>query len=168
MMLRRTLALSSLLLMSGCAVLDPVAAYRAAAQQLHFALERVEPKLELEFPLDRSRVRFRFEVGVTNDSDLRLHARGLTGKLSLESDGELRPLGEVGLPNGFDVEAKGKATVPLDLALTYADVQSIWRPLMNVLQHHHEATWRLDGTANLEALGVGFNVPIRSSKHVNS
>ena len=167
-MLSRVLAISSLTLMSGCAVLvDPVTAYRAAAQQLRFSLDRVEPKVELAFPLEQSRVRFRFEVGVMNDSDLRLHARGLQGLLSLDSEGQLRNLGEVSLPNGFDVEAKGRATVPLELALSYRDLQAIWRPLMDVVQRHHAAVWKLEGVAKLEALGIGFDVPIHSTKHVN-
>ena len=165
--MRRVLPIASLLLMCGCGIVDPVAAYRAAAQQLHFSLERVEPKVELAFPLDQSRIRFRFELGVRNDSNLRLHARGLNCKLTLTSADQLSPIGDVGLPGGFDVAALGKATVPLDLALTYRDLQAVWRPLMDVVQQRKTATWKLDGTANLEALGIGFDVPIHSTKHTN-
>jgi len=153
--------------MCGCGIIDPVAAYRAAAQQLHFSLERVEPKVELAFPLDQSRIRFRFEMGVRNDSNLRLHARGLNCKLSLNSADQISAIGDIGLPGGFDVAAQGKATVPLDLALTYRDLQAVWRPIMDVVQHHKPAIWKLDGTANLEALGIGFDVPIHSTKHTN-
>jgi len=165
--MRQLLTLASLLLMCGCGIVDPVAAYRAAAQQLHFSLERVEPKVELAFPLDQSRIRFRFILGVKNDSDLRLHARGLNCKLSLNSAGQISTIGDVGLPGGFDVAAKSKATVPLELALTYRDLQAAWRPILDVVQQHKPATWKLDGTAHLEALGIGFDVPIRSTKHTN-
>ena len=165
--MRRGICLASLLLMCGCGIVDPVAAYRAAAQQLHFSLERVEPKVELAFPLDQSRIRFRFILGVRNDSDLRLHARGLNCKLSLDSAGQISTIGDVGLPGGFDVAAKSKATVPLELALTYRDIQAVWRPIMDVVQNHKAATWKLDGTANLEALGIGFDVPIRATKRSN-
>jgi hypothetical protein len=65
------------------------------------------------------------------------------------------------------VAAQGNATVPLDLALTYRDLQAVWRPIMDVVQQHKAATWKLDGTANLEALGIGFEVPIHSTKHTN-
>ena len=165
--MRRGICLASLLLMCGCGIVDPVAAYRAAAQQLHFSLERVEPKVELAFPLDQSRIRFRFILGVRNDSDLRLHARGLNCKLSLDSAGQISTIGDVGLPGGFDVAAKSKATVPLELALTYRDIQAVWRPIMDVVQNHKAATWKLDGTANLEAMGIGFDVPIRATKRSN-
>ena len=165
--MRRLLGLASVFLMCGCGIVDPVAAYRAAAQQLHFSLERVEPKVELAFPLEQSRIRFRFELGVRNDSSLRLHARGLNCKLSLDSADQINTIGDVGLPGGFDVAANGKATVPLELALTYRDIQAVWRPIMDVMQNHKAATWKLDGTANLEAMGIGFDVPIRSTKHTN-
>jgi len=165
--MRRILSLASLLFMCGCGIVDPMAAYRAAAQQLHFSLERVEPKVELAFPLEQSRIRFRFMMGVRNDSDLRLHARGLNCKLSLNSADQLSTIGDIGLPGGFDVAAKGNATVPLELALTYRDLQAVWRPVMDVVQQHKPATWKLDGTANLEALGIGFDVPIHSTKHSN-
>ncbi|MBL0313952.1 MAG: hypothetical protein IPP78_14885 [Holophagaceae bacterium] len=165
--MRHFLTLAGLLLMCGCGIVDPVAAYREAAQQLHFSLERVEPKVELAFPLDQSRIRFRFDVGVGNDSNLRLHARGLNCKLSLHSADQVSSIGDVGLPGGFDVAAKGKATVPLELALTYRDLQAVWRPIMDVVQHHKAASWKLDGTANLEAMGIGFDVPIHSTKNTN-
>lgn len=161
------MTIASLLLLCGCGTVDPVAAYRTAAQQLHFSLERVEPKVELAFPLDQSRIRFRFILGVGNDSTLRLHARGLACKLSLDSTDQIRTIGDVGLPGGFDVAAKSKAEVPLELALTYRDLQAVWRPIMDVVQNHKAATWKLDGTANLEAFGIGFDVPIRSTKHAN-
>ena len=165
--MKRFMTIASLLLTCGCSMVDPVMAYRAAAQQLHFSLERVEPKIELAFPLEQSRIRFRFELGVGNDSNLRLHARGLNCKLSLHSAEQINAIGDVGLPGGFDVAAKSKATVPLELALTYRDLQAVWRPIMDVVQNHKAATWKLDGTANLEALGIGFDVPIHSSKHAN-
>lgn len=165
--MRRLLTFTSVLLLSGCDIVDPVAAYRAAAQKLHFSLERVVPKVELAFPLDQSRIRFRFDLGVGNDSNMRLHARGLACKLSLHSAGKISTIGDVGLPGGFDVPANGKATVPLELALTYRDLQAVWRPIMDVVQHHQAAAWKLDGTAQLEALGIGFEVPIHSTKNTN-
>ena len=165
--MRRGMAILSLLLTCGCGMVDPVAAYRAAAQQLHFSLERVEPKVDLAFPLNQSRIRFRFMLGVGNDSGMRLHARGLNCKLSLTSADQISTIGDVVLPGGFDVAAKSKATVPLELALTYRDLQAVWRPIMDVIQNHKAATWKLDGIANLEALGIGFDVPIHSTKHTN-
>lgn len=165
--MRRILTIANLFLMCGCGIVDPVASYRAAAQQLHFSLERVVPKVELAFPLDQSRIRFRFDLGVGNDSNLRLHARGLNCKLSLNSGEQFSTIGDIGLPGGFDVAANGKATVPLELALTYRDLQAVWRPLMDVVQHHQAATWKLDGIANLEAAGIGFDVPIHSTKNTN-
>jgi hypothetical protein len=165
--MRPVFVILSMLSMCGCGIVDPVASYRAAAQQLHFSLERVEPKIELAFPLDQSRIRFRFDLGVENDSDLRLHARGLNCKLSLYSSDQVSNIGDLGLPGGFDIAAKSRATVPLELALTYRDLQVVWRPLMDVVQHHKAATWKLDGSANLEALGIGFEVPFHATKQSN-
>ena len=165
--MRRGLTLASLFLMCGCGIVDPVETYRAAARRLHFSLERVEPKVELAFPLNQSRIRFRFDIEVGNDSDLRLHARGLDCRLSLHSADQISTIGDVGLPGGFDVPAKGKVSVPLELALTYQDIQAAWRPIMDVVQRHKAAAWKLDGTAKLEALGIGFDVPIHSTKNTN-
>ncbi|MDE3246404.1 MAG: LEA type 2 family protein [Acidobacteriota bacterium] len=165
--MRHALIVASLALMCGCGIVDPAETYRAAARQLRFSLERVEPKVELAFPLNQSRIRFRFDIEVRNDSDLRLHARGLDCKLSLHSADQINAIGDVGLPGGFDVPAKGRASVPLELALTYRDLQTVWRPIMDVVQGHKAAAWKLDGTAKLEALGIGFDVPIHSTKNAN-
>ena len=73
--MKRLLALSALVLLAGCDALNPALQYQEAARQLRFSLDRVEPQVELAFPLEQSRLRLRLDVGVDNASDVRLRTR---------------------------------------------------------------------------------------------
>jgi LEA14-like dessication related protein len=160
------LAVPSLLLLCGCDMIDPVAAYRAAAQKLRITLDRVEPNLDLAFPLEQSRLRLRLTLGVENPSDLRLRTRSIGGRVSLDANGTSRSIGAVDAPKGIDLPAGGRAPVVVDLSIAYADLKEAYGPLRSVVLDGRAATWRLDGQMTLDVMGVAVSVPIRSSKHV--
>jgi hypothetical protein len=161
---RRLLPVAALLLLSGCKALDPVALYRAAARQLHFSLEKVDPKLELAFPLERSKVRLNLNLGVENRSSLRLASRVLGGKLHLDQDGVSRAIGFVSFPKGIDLAPSAKSSTGAEIALSYADLKDLWEPLMAVIQKKRGGTFRLDGEAQLDVMGFPVKVPLRASK----
>jgi hypothetical protein len=158
------LPVAALLTLSGCKALDPVALYRAATQQLHFSLEKVDPKLELAFPLDRSKIRLNLNLGVENRSSLRLASRVLGGKLHLDQDGVSRAIGFVSFPQGVDLAPSAKSSTGAEIALTYADLKDLWEPLMAVVKKKKGGTFRLDGEAQLDVMGFPVKVPLRASK----
>jgi LEA14-like dessication related protein len=153
-------ALSSL----GCEALSPALNYEEAARQLRFTLDRVEPRVELAFPLEQSRLRLQLEVGVDNPSDQRLRTRRVAGELQLNAQGGDYALGSVSFPEGADIAPKGRSTLRVEVALGYADLKAAWGPLSGAVQRQEHATWSLAGEARFEVLGIEFGVPFRTRK----
>lgn len=148
----------------GCRTLDPAEAYREAARNLTFRLDRVEPHFELALPLDRSRLRLRLRLGVENPSDVRLTARSLGGRLSLQVGQDTHDLGQVTFPAGVDLAPRGRSEVLADLAFDYAALRRAWGPLTDVLERHAPATWRLEGQAEVQAYGLTLTLPLRATR----
>ena len=159
----RWLAVPALLLLTGCAELNPALLYRNAARQLRFSLDRVEPSLQLAFPLENSRVGFRLVVGVENPSQVRFRARSLGGKLALEEGTNTHAIGQVAFSQGIDLAPGGRSQMPVDLSFGYRELQQAWGPLGSAIRGK-KGTWRLDGQLQLEAYGIPFTMPIRASK----
>jgi len=162
--MRRCLALSALVLLVGCEALNPALRYEEAARGLRFSLDRVEPHVELAFPLEQSRLRLRLEVGVDNPSDQRLRTRRVNGDLRLGAQGAEHALGSVSFPEGADIAPKGRSILKVDVAFGYADLKGAWGPLSGAVLRHEPATWNLAGQARFEVLGIEFGVPFRASK----
>lgn len=162
--MRRLWALPVLLLAVGCEAINPTLRYEEAARQLRFTLDRVDPQVELAFPLEQSRLRLRLEVGVDNPSDQRLRTRRVAGDLRLNAQGADHALGSVSFPEGADIAPKGRSILKVEVALGYADVKSAWGPLSGAVLRHEPATWNLSGEARFEVLGIEFGVPFRTRK----
>lgn len=152
------------LLSMGCDALNPALRYEEAARQLRFSLDRVEPRVELAFPLEQSRLRLLIEVGVDNPSDQRLRTRRVAGDLRLSAQGGEHALGSVSFPEGADIAPKGRSVLRVEVALGYADLRDAWGPLSAAVQRHEPATWSLAGEARFEIMGIEFGVPFRTSK----
>ena len=152
------------LLLVGCEAINPALHYEEAARQLRFTLDRVEPRVELAFPLEQSRLRLRLEVDVDNPTDQRLRTRRVSGELRLNAQGGDHPLGTVSFPEGADILPKGRSTLKVDVALGYADLKNAWAPLAGAVQRHEFATWSLIGEARFEIMGIEFGVPFRTRK----
>lgn len=161
--MRRALGILALLACVGCQSLDLAASYREAARNLKFHLDRVEPRLELAFPLERSRLRLRLHLGIENDSSLRLAARSLGGNLSMTVGDRTHALGLVGFPAGFDLAASHRSEAVAEIAFDYDAIKAAWGPLSEVLQHHAAATWHLEGEARLDVMGLPLTIPLRAS-----
>ena len=162
--MRRWLVLPALLGLVGCNSLNPALRYEEAARQLRFTLIRVEPRVELAFPLDQSRLRLRLDVGVDNPSEQRLRSRRVTGELRLKSQGEDHAIGQVSFPEGADLAPKGRTTLRVDVSFGYTDLKSAWSPLSHAVLRQEPATWTLAGEGRFEIMGVEFGIPFKTSK----
>ncbi|WP_306591098.1 hypothetical protein [Geothrix sp. 21YS21S-4] len=155
---------ATLLLLGGCGTLNPALRYEEAARQLRFSLDRVEPRVELAFPLERSRIRVLVDVGVDNPSAQRIRTRRVAGELRLRARGTDYAIGSVGFPEGVEVAASGRSTLWAEIDLGYADLRSAWEPLSGAILRGEAAEWSLAGDARLEVWGVEFGVPFRTRK----
>ena len=162
--MKRILAAASLLLLTGCAAFDPTIALRAAAQELHFSLDRVSPRVELAFPLDQSRLVLDLDLGVQNDSGQRFRTRAVGGALNLATAGSNHGLGMVAFPEGMDIAAQSHGSLHAQVALSYGEVREAWSAIRASVVDHQPATWSLDGTAHVDVLGIDVAVPFRTSK----
>ena len=162
--MRRWLAVPALLLILGCEAINPALRLQEAARQLRFTLDRVEPQVELAFPLERSRLRLRLDVGVDNPSDQRLRTRRVTGNLGLNTQGTQRAIGSVSFPEGADLAPKTRSVLKVEVAFGYDDLKAVWGPLSGAVLRKEPATWTLDGDARFEVMGIEFGVPFRTSK----
>jgi hypothetical protein len=157
-------AIPALVLLIGCEALSPALRYEEAARQLRFTLDRVDPQLELAFPLEQSRLRLRLEVGVDNPSDQRLRTRRVAGNLRLAAQGADHELGSVSFPEGADIAPKGRSTLTVEVILGYGDLKAAWGPLSAAVLRHESATWSLAGEARFDILGLEFSVPFSTRK----
>jgi LEA14-like dessication related protein len=157
--MRRLLAVPALLLLAGCESINPGLRYQEAARQLRFTLDRVEPRVELAFPLEQSRLILQLDIGVDNPTDQRLRTRRVVGDLKLNAQGGEHALGSVSFPEGADILPKGRSVLKVEVALGYGDLRSAWGPLAGAVQRHEAATWSLAGEARFEMLGIEFGVP---------
>ncbi len=162
--MRRLWALPALLLLLGCEVVNPALRYQEAARKLRFTLDRVEPQVDLAFPLEQSRLRLRLEVAVDNPSDQRLRTRRVAGDLRLNARESDYSLGTVSFPEGADIAPLGRSLLKVDVTFGYADLKTVWGPLSGAVLHREKATWSLAGEARFEILGLEFGVPFRTSK----
>jgi len=150
--------------LAGCGHLNPAVQYREAARQLRFSLDRVEPHLELAFPLEQSRLKLNVAIGVENPSDLGLRARGLEGVLKLDAQGAEHTLGIIALPEGVSLPSRGRSTLKMEMRFGYADIKASWPVLSAVVFRQEPATWLLDGQAQLDYLGVAVTVPVHVTR----
>ncbi len=148
----------------GCAALNPALRYEEAARQLRFSLDRVEPRLELAFPLEESRLRLRLEVGVDNPTAQALRTREVSGDLRLRVQGAEHAIGTASFPEGAAIPAHNHSTLKVDLVFRHRDLKAAWSPLSHALLRHEPATWTLAGQARFEVLGITFGVPFRTKR----
>jgi len=160
-------AVPGLVLLLGCEAVNPALRYEEAARKLRFTLDRVEPQIELAFPLEQSRLRLRLEVGVDNPSDQRLRTRRVSGDLRLSAQGADHPLGSVSFPEGADIAPMGRSVLKLDVTFGYGDLKTAWGPLTGAALHRQPATWSLAGEARFDMLGIEFGVPFSTTKESN-
>ena len=127
--MRRLWILPTLVVLVGCDGLNPALRYQEAARQLRFTLDRVDGRIDLAFPPERSRLRLLIDVGVDNPSDQRLRTRRVTGDLHLMAQGIDYALGSVSFPEGADIAPGSRSVLKVEVALGYNDLKTAWGPL---------------------------------------
>jgi len=141
---------------------NPVAQYQAAARSLRCTLVRVEPSLQLALPLEQSRVRFRITLQVVNPSSLPFHLQGFEGAFRLESDGQMRPLGQLAMVRPLDLPANGQADLEVELVCTCQDLADRWPDLLSAVRGQHPGAWSLEGTLRGTVHGFPVRLPVRT------
>ena len=155
------LALPGVLAMVACA---PVRTYQKAAQSLRFSLDRVQPGLELAFPLDRSRLSFQITLGVENPSKVPFHLQSFQGELRLASGDATPPVGQVTLVRPVELPAAGRTELTVEIAFRYQDLRDQWPALAATLGPDAAGAWSLDGQLKLEAYGIAWQVPVKTRR----
>jgi hypothetical protein len=153
------MALPWLMAVTACSTVQD---YQAAARSLRFTLDRVEPSLELAFPLDQSRVTFQITLGVDNPSAVPFHLRSFEGALRLGTAGLPQPLGRITLVRALDLPAGGKAQLTVALALGYRELADRWPEIQAALHGEASGAWELDGTLGGTVYGFPVQVPVRT------
>jgi len=161
---RRFWVLPVLVVLVSCEAINPALRYQEAARQLRFTLDRVDARIDLAFPPERSRLRILIDVGVDNPSDQRLRTRRVAGELRLKAQGGDYALGLVSFPEGAEIAPKGRSALKVEVALGYDDLKAAWGPLSSAVMRHEPATWNLAGAALFEVLGVEFSVPFHTQR----
>nr|WP_320132492.1 LEA type 2 family protein [uncultured Holophaga sp.] len=156
------LVLPGLAALVSCRPPDSAAAYRKAASQLKYRIERVEPRLDMALPLDRSRLVVRIRLKVENPSEVRFHARRVAGDLGLDELGQMKRVGAFDLPQGLTLEPHSEASVVLELTFTYRDIRRNWASISQAIEKGPGVVWRVEGRATLEAFGLPFSVPFKA------
>ena len=141
---------------------NPVAEYQAAARSLRCTLVRVEPSLQLALPLEQSRVRFRITLQVVNPSSLPFHLQGFEGAFRLESDGQMRPLGQLAMVRPLDLPANGQADLEVELVCTCQDLADRWPDLLSAVRGQHPGAWSVEGTLRGTVHGFPVRLPVRT------
>ena len=141
---------------------SPVGNLQTAARSLRFTVDRVEPSLELAFPLDRSRLAVRISCTVENPSSTAFHLKGFDGVLRLEAPDGTFSLGQVGLVQPMDLLPQGRASLAVAVAFAYQDLQAHWPALQAALAGGAQSAWSLEGPLRLEAYGVTWSVPVKT------
>jgi LEA14-like dessication related protein len=153
-----------LVVLLGCDAINPTLRYQEVARQLRFTLDRVDARIDLAFPPERSRLRILIDVGVDNPSDQRLHTRRVGGELRLKAQGGDYALGSVSFPEGAEIAPKGRSALKVEVALGYDDLKAAWGPLSSAVMRHEPATWNLAGEARFDVMGIEFGVPFYTQK----
>ncbi|MDR3669374.1 MAG: hypothetical protein P4L36_00935 [Holophaga sp.] len=143
---------------------SPVQKYQEAARSLRFSLDRVEPALELGFPLDRSRIRFEVTLGVENPSTVAFHLQGFEGAFRLETGGKLQPLGQVRLLRPMELPAGGRAQLAVALAFDYRDLAQSWPALQGALRGEGPGAWELEGVLRGDVYGFPVQLPVHARR----
>jgi hypothetical protein len=154
-------ALPLLVAMPAC---SPARQYEEAARSLSFSLDRVDPGLELALPLERSRITFRVTLGVENPSSVPFHVQAFEGTFRLETDGAVRPLGQVRLAQALDLPAGSHGQLVADLAFGYKDLAAGWPDVQAALRGDRPGAWALEGTLRAQAYGIPLQLPVRTRR----
>ncbi|HET7275540.1 MAG TPA: LEA type 2 family protein [Longimicrobiaceae bacterium] len=147
---RATLVLSAVAV-SGCSSLGALAAVQAPgfaiAQGQQAELRLLPPSLER--PLGGASIRLWAEVSNPNPFSVVLSR--LTGNLLLEGT----QAADVSFPLGLPLPVAGDTIIPLDIAISFANLPNLADVLSQAVSREGEVGYQLNGTATLDAGVLG-------------
>ena len=155
------IALPLLIAVPAC---SPVRGYQDAARSLRFSLDRIEPSLQLAFPLDRSRLVVDLTLGVENPSTVPFHLQTFSGEVRLDTGAGLQPLGQLELARPLDLPAGGRADLAVSAAFGYRELALRWPELQAALRDRRPGAWELAGTLGAEVPGIPLRLPVRTRR----
>lgn len=161
-MRRGWLALPVLVALAAGPACSPLPKVQAAARSLRFTVDRVEPRLQLAFPLDRTRLAIQITFTVDNPSDVAFHIKGFEGDLHLEAPSETFALGHVVLVNPLDLAPQGRATLTMAVSFAYQDLQAHWPAIQAALVPGAAGAWSLEGRLQIQAYGLSWALPVKT------
>ncbi|MDP2875159.1 MAG: hypothetical protein Q8O00_03180 [Holophaga sp.] len=153
----------ALLVTTGCAELNPARGYQEAARQLRISLDRVEPSLQISFPLEESRIGIRLVLGAENPTSVRFKATSFAGRIYLDDATQIHSVGQVAFSRSIDLTPNGRSQMPVDLGFTYRELNQSWGAINSAIRSR-KGTWRLEGSLQLEAFGIPFTLPVRATR----
>jgi hypothetical protein len=118
----------------------------------------------MRFPPDRSALKVHLRLGVENPSTLRLRLQEAAGTLWLVREESRYRIGEVATLGGVWLEPASHGTADLDITFVYQDLRTAWEPLSDTLLGSGRGSWRLEGKATVELLGLPVAFPIAVSR----
>jgi len=160
-MARRWLAVPLLVAVPAC---SPVRGYQDAARSLRFTLDRIEPRLQLAFPLDQSRLVVDLILGVENPSALPFRIRTFSGEVRVDTGAGLQPLGRLDLVQALDLPAGGKAQLAVSASFGYRELAQRWPELQAALREGRPGAWELVGSLEAEVHGFPVRLPVRTRR----
>jgi hypothetical protein len=154
--MRQALSLICLVAVLGCGTrVDPMVAYRDAARSLRFTIDQIHPTVEMRFPVDRSGLKVHLLLGGFKLASAR-------SVLWLERAGQRYRVGNLDTSEAIRLEPGSRGSVGLDVFLAYQDLKDAWDPISDMLRGA-DGTWRLEGMAAVDVLGLEIPVPFSTS-----
>ena len=153
------IALPLLIAVPAC---SPVRGYQDAARSLRFSLDRIEPSLQLAFPLDRSRLVVDLTLGVENPSAVPFHVQDFQGEVRVDTGTGMQPLGRLELTRALDLPAGGRADLVVSAAFTYQDLAQRWPALQAALRDGRPGAWELAGSLGAVVHGIPVRLPVKT------
>lgn len=150
-------------LLAASTACTPIREYEQAAHSLAFHLERVEPRLHLALPLDRSSITFRIVLGVDNPSRVAFHVLGFTGDMTLEAGGSPFNLGHVELARPLDLAPASSGHLEAEVTFPYEGLRDHWDRIEAAV-HGSQGAWNLQGSLRTEAFGLPITLPVRTRR----
>jgi hypothetical protein len=133
------------------------------ADKLDVKVDEIEPHLRIQIPPNRSSLDITIHLSIESSASFALGAQSFSGTLGIEHQGATQAITNIKVSKGFDIPARGRASIPITLNLTYDDIKNSWEPI-NRAARDKSATWKLEGNLQATALGLSVNIPVRATK----
>jgi hypothetical protein len=130
------------------------------SKMLDVKLDRLEPKINIAIPLDRSSFDVTIYLKVENSTNNLLTAMSFVGGLELEQGGTSHYIGGISINDTISLPSKGTALFPITLNLGFNAVRNAWIPLQSAVGSNQASVWRINGSMGVRVNKVTVSVPV--------